>query len=358
ALLFATSVLAAPANGAGRINRDAQPTSNSPANKEPIRYIYVVPLSHLDIGFNYAVPDLIPVQKQYLDEAVEYAEQYPVYHWTVESVWQLDQWVAQTEDPAQRQRLRDLIAQGKIEVMANYANMHQGVLGSEEFNRFLYPARSYEEAWGLDLDSAISDDVPGSSWALPQVLERNGVRNLVAGINTTFGGQPNIPVHDYLFNWQGVDGSEVLTWVSVMGYGEGIFNWRLTWAYEDMAEATQQVIDSYQNHGYPYDAVMALIGFDNDGPDTILGNGLANIERWNQEHTWPQIVVSTPSAFFEHVRAAHGDDAFTTYTGDWSGLWENNDTRTPFSVAQNRWSKEALPQAETLAAVQIGLAPT
>jgi hypothetical protein len=97
------------------------------------------------------------------------------------------------------------------------------------------------------------------------------------------------------------------------------------------------------------------MGFDNDGADTIVGNGLANIARWNSEHTWPQIIVATPKDFFDHVRATYGDDAFTSYSGDWSGLWENNDPRYPVTVAQDRWTKDALPQAETLAALQVGL---
>ncbi|GAB4146829.1 MAG: hypothetical protein Fur0021_05180 [Candidatus Promineifilaceae bacterium] len=354
-LTLFTPLLAESASSAGIWGQAARAAAPKTPQDDPLQYIFVVPLSHLDIGFNFSVPDLIPLQKQFLDDATAYAEQYPDYHWTIESVWQLDQWLAQTDDPQQVNRLRALLDQGKIELMANYANMHQGMMGSEEFNRALYPARVYEDAWNLDLETAISDDVPGSSWALPQVLAKNGVRNLVAGINTTFGGRPDIPISDYIFNWQGLDGSQVLTWVSVKGYAEGIFHWRFSWAYADMADATQQFIDAYENGGYPYNAVMALMGFDNDGPDTIIGNGLENIAQWNQEHTWPQIIVGTPTDFFNHMRQVYGDDSFTTYAGDWSGLWENNNTRYPVSTAQNRWSQNALPAAETLAGLRLGL---
>jgi hypothetical protein len=332
----------------------ARALPESPAG--PIRYIYVIPVSHLDIGFNVSVPDLIPMQKAFLDDAMDYAEQYPDYHWTVESIWQLDQWAAQTQDPSQVARMRRLIDSGKIEVTAGYANMHQGSMASEELNRFLYPARRYEERWGLKLATAMSNDVPGSSWALPQVLAANGVTNLVAGINTTFGGRPNIPPRDYLFNWQGVDGSKVLTWVSIHGYAEGIFSYLLPGAYEDMEYRTRTIVEAYQNNGYAYDAIMAMIGFDNEDPARVL-DALANIERWNQEHEWPQIIISTPGEFFDHVRAVHGNDAFTTYQGDWSGLWENNDPRVPVSVADNRWVKNHLPHAETLSAVASTLDP-
>ncbi len=356
-LILFTPLLAESAGDAGILGQAARAPLPKTPDDDELRYIYVVPLSHLDIGFNIAVSDLIPLQKQFLDDAITYAEQYPDYRWTIESVWQLDQWLAQTDDPQQVTRLRALLDQGKVELMANYANMHQGLMGPEEFNRALYPARVYEDAWNLNLETAISDDVPGSSWALPQALAKNGVRNLVAGIETAFGGKPDIPVSDYLFNWQGVDGSQVLTWVSVKGYDEGIFSWRFTWDYPDMAAATQNFIDAYENNGYPYDAVMALIGFDNDAPDLILGDGLENIAQWNQEHTWPQIIVGTPTDFFNHVRQEYGDDGFTTHSGDWSGLWESNNTRYPVSTAQNRSTQNVLPAAETLAGVRLGLHP-
>ncbi|MEW5987476.1 MAG: hypothetical protein AB1791_12655, partial [Chloroflexota bacterium] len=319
-----------------------------------IHYLYVVPLSHLDIGFNYSVPEVIGLHKQYIDEAMDYAEQYPEYHWTIESVWQLDQWLAQTPDPAEIDRLRGLIEQGKISLTAGYANMHQGLMGSEELNRFVYPGRFYEDSWGLDLETAVSDDVPGSSWALPQVLAANGVRNLVAGVNTAFGGLPDIPVADYLFNWQGVDDSQVLTWMSANSYAEGIFTYWLSAQYQDMRQHTQEMIDFYEGNGYAYDSIIVMEGFDNDGADTILG-ALNNIERWNQEHTWPQILISTPDAFFQHVREVYGDDGFTVYGGDWSGRWDNGDTRTPVSTSQVRATRETAAQAETLAAVAFGL---
>jgi hypothetical protein len=36
------------------------------------------------------------------------------------------------------------------------------------------------------------------------------------------------------------------------------------------------------------------------------------------------------------------------------GCGENNDPRYPVTIAQDRWTKDALPQAETLAAIQAG----
>ncbi|MBI5443965.1 MAG: hypothetical protein HY900_22500 [Deltaproteobacteria bacterium] len=345
---FALAALLAGSPAAPAAEPLAQP------GEHPIRYLYVVPHSHLDIGFNLSPQELIPLEKTYLDRAMEYAETYPSYRWTIESVWQLDQWKALTPDPAQWERLQQLMARGKISLAAGYANLHQSLAGPEELNRFVYPARVYEEQWGVTVETAFSNDVPGSSWALPQVLARSGVRNLVAGINTTFGGLPDLPVADSLFSWEGVEGSAVLTWVSRNSYAEGIFDYWLSAAYADMQAHTQAMIDSYVAGGYSYDAILVLEAFDNDGPDTILG-ALGNIDRWNREHTFPQILVATADDFFRHVREVHGDAAFTRYQGDWSGRWENLDTSTPVSTAQNRWVKEAAPQAETLAALASGL---
>lgn len=317
---------------------------------DAIRYVFVVPLSHLDIGFTGTPREVAALQKRYLDEAIEHAENDPRFRWAIESVYQYDQWAARTDDPAQVERLRALVAADRIELTAGYVGAHQGQWGAEEANRFPYPGLAAATDLGTSVRTAIVDDVPGSSWALPQVLAGNGVSNLVAGINTTFGGEPDIPMADSLFTWRGVDGSEVLTWVSRRSYAEGIFDWCLGCAYDDMERLTGRRIGEYEDAGYPYDSVIALHGFDNEGPDLIVG-ALDNIERWNREHASPKLVVSTPTAFFDHVREVHGDDAFAAYAGDWSGRWETNDAYTPVSTALVRGAKSHAPAAETLGSV-------
>ncbi len=311
-----------------------------------IEFVYVVPISHLDIGFTGTPQEVAALQKQYLDEAMDDAEQDPRFRWTIENVYQYDQWAARTHDPAQLARLRSLIAAGRFELAAGYLNSHEGQWGAEEANRFLYPGLAAAAELETTLHTAIVDDVPGSSSALPQVLAGNGVQNLVAGINTAFGGEPDIPMADSLFMWRGVEGSEVLTWISQRSYAEGVFDWCLGCAYADMERLTQRRIDEYEQAGYPYDSIIAMDGFDNDGPDLIMG-ALDNIDRWNSEHTSPKLIVSPPTPFFDHVRALYGN-GFATYSGDWSGRWETNDAYTPITTGLVRRAKSAAPAAETL----------
>ncbi len=329
ALLLPTSVRAMPRAATGAI-----------------KYLYVIPLSHLDVGFTTSPPELERQEKQYLDQAIRFAEQYPSYHWTIENVWQYDQWAARTTDPSAYRRLEAQLAAGKIELAAGYVNSHEGEWGAEEANRFLYPARRAGSALGVTPHTAFVDDVPGSSWALPQILAANGVTNLVAGINTVFGGEPDIPVKDSLFTWQGVDGSEVLTWISRKSYAEGLADYKLSSPYPQMEAATQSMIDFYESNGYAYDSIIVMDGFDNSSPDLELG-ALSNVNQWNQEHASPQMIVATPSQFFDHVRAVYGN-GFTRYSGDWSGRWETNDAHTPITTGLVRAATSSAPAAETL----------
>ena len=54
-----------------------------------INYIYVVPLTHLDIGFNAPPATLAARYKVNLDNVIRYASTVPEFRWTVEEIWML-----------------------------------------------------------------------------------------------------------------------------------------------------------------------------------------------------------------------------------------------------------------------------
>ncbi|MFQ5869115.1 MAG: hypothetical protein ACE5JC_04350, partial [Candidatus Zixiibacteriota bacterium] len=166
-----------------------------------IRYLYIIQMTHLDIGFTDPQNVVARKCKETIDDAIELCYQDPDYKWTIETLWQWEQWWKRSSS-AQRQELIQLIERGRIGLCAGYASMHSGFLGAEEINRFLYPAKV---AAGLcstpPLETIIQDDVPGYAWGLPSVLEKSHVKYMVTGINTWIGGGTSIPRAENPFYW-------------------------------------------------------------------------------------------------------------------------------------------------------------
>ena len=306
-----------------------------------IDYVYLIPLSHLDIGFTATPREVAEEYKEIIDEAIDYAESDSDFKYTVETLWQLEQWLLRSTGQ-EIDRFRSLVLQGKIGLSATYHTPHTATMAVEEVNRFLYPALYITEFLDVPFPrSAVLDDVPGYSWAVPGPLTKCGTNRLMTGVNTSLGGQVDIPVSDTAFHWEGADSSGILTWISRSGYAEGFWHYGfLTWHM--LCDSLPDRLAEFEEGGYPYDAIAVMYGFDN----AHTGLGAVNLaRRWNDTYGAPRIVCGTVDDFFDHMVNTYGDN-FTTYRGDWSGTWDSNSICTPISLGYVRNAQAILPGAE------------
>ena len=191
-----------------------------------IRTVYVIPYSHWDRGFLTSPEAILPRLKTHIDEVIDCAAADPEYRWTIESIWQLNEWLKRTDDPKRLQLLRDLVKRGQIEISGAYGSMHTEFMDSEELNLLTQDSFRMTRALGLDFPELVTmDDVPGYSERVPQVLAGSRVRYFLAGANLFIGGGTSLAPGHVPFYWEGPDGSRVLTWISqgkVGGYVEGM----------------------------------------------------------------------------------------------------------------------------------------
>jgi hypothetical protein len=312
--------------------------------------IYIVQLTHLDIGFT-APPDRVAEEcKARIDQVLGFLDTYPGFKWNIESVWQLEQWLNRTSDPVQIERLFDHVRSGRISVGGGYANMHSSMLGGEEMNRLFYPAQRLRKNSGIDISTMFMDDVPGWSWAIPQAAGRGGIAYFLTGPNTSFGGAADIPMSDRPFYFEGPDGSRILTWRGYGNYLEGSFDYGLH-SWPSMMESTVLArLQDWESAGYPYDAILVLDGTGDNGMADRALETLDNVDWWNANHD-QKMILSTPEEFFRHMEDTyHG--LLPVYSGDSAGLWAGSgDCLTPVSQGWIRASADQVLTGEKLAAI-------
>ncbi len=323
----------------------------APQEIDGIQTLYVVEFCHADVGFD--APPHVMEQRNHdrTVAALDLMDQRADFKWTIETTYQLDCFLERAST-ADVQRLKNRLAEGRMDFGANYTNLHSGNCGEEQFQRLALEARRAGEFLQHRPTAAFLNDVPGFTWAMPRVLAGSGIPYAVLGPNNSFGGKPDIPLADRPFWWQGRDGSRTLTWISYGSYPEGYLDWGLT----SLANANAQVparIAEFENAGYPYDAVMVLRAFD----DTFPNNGMSILaQQWNNSHTSPKIKLATAREFFEHIQTTYGD-VYPTYSGDASGNWDDVTSVTPASTSMVRRARASLAEVEALcmqARVEIG----
>jgi len=346
--------VAPPASG-------AEPPPAYAFEQSRIKTIYIVPSAHWDRGWYLPVDDETKLYKEHLDAVIGLCEQHEGFRWMVETSWTVEQWLKQTPDAGERERLFKLVRQGRIGLPGNYM-VDGGAFRAEEANRLAYAARDLRDTWRVPINTALMDDQNGYSWALPQVLAGSGIRYFLAGPGFGFGGSFGVPKKDLPCYWQGPDGSKVLAWVSE-GYGEAGDRYGLTPNLSRFFSAPDselrkmtdlQITESrmgkalreLEQAGYPYDAVLTISSGDYADPQETR-KMLEYFAVWKKAHPGPKLRLALPEEFFRHIEEKYAGQ-IPSYAGDWSIF---ADSAAPALTALSRWTGDHLPVLEKLASI-------
>ena len=347
----------------------------------PIKTVYVVPSSHYDFGFIEPPNAIRERAARHIDEIIRVAEDDPNFRWTIESVWQINEWLKRQKKPSsvlpkdkeKIARLINLIKSGRIAVSTSWGSMHTDYMGAEELNRLNYDFVRLQNSYGITSNVAYMNDVPGHPMPIASMLASGGTKYLVVGANTFIGNATDLAPGKVPFYWSAPDGNKVLLWVSQGNRGAYVealtqyyldpytvdpytdrrpfdmFNPDLAGKKSDieiMEIGVTDLLNNYNKAGYKYDAVMMMYAHDFLEPTSVL-----NLERaaklWNSRHNEVKIRVATSPEFFDYIVSKYGPQ-IPTYSGEWSGLWSEAKTASPRISATGRYNHDHAPAAETL----------
>ncbi|HYJ92460.1 MAG TPA: hypothetical protein VEV84_14215, partial [Pyrinomonadaceae bacterium] len=347
----------------------------------PIKTIYVVPSSHYDFGFVEPPSAIRERAARHIDEVIRVAESDPNFRWTIESVWQINEWLKRQKKPSsvlpsdkdKIARLMNLIKSGQIVVSTSWGSMHTDFMGNEELNRICYDFVRLKKSYGIDSEVAYMNDVPGHPMSVASVLAGSGTKYLVVGANTFISVATSLAPGKVPFYWEAPDGNKVLLWVSQGGHGAYVeaftdyyldpysldpytdrrpfdmFNPDLAGKKSDleiMEIGVTNLLNRYNAAGYSYDAVMAMYAHDFFEPSNV-----ENLERavalWNGKHNEVKLKIATSPEFFKYIETKYGSQ-IPTYRGEWSGLWSEAKTASPRISSTARYTHDHAPAAETL----------
>ena len=140
---------------------------------KPVRkwVIYVLPHSHVDIGYTQVQTEVEHDHWQYYEQAMTPSRRtadYPPgaqFRWNVEVLWATDSYLKQAT-PEKQQEFIDAVRKGWIGLDALYGNELTALCRPEELVRLVDYARRVSRRCGVAIDSAMISDVPGYTWGL------------------------------------------------------------------------------------------------------------------------------------------------------------------------------------------------
>ncbi|MEM8556336.1 MAG: hypothetical protein AAGG50_00695 [Bacteroidota bacterium] len=309
---------------------------------QPRYELHLMLNSHTDVGYTHPQPTVAEKHALLLDEVIARAEAEPDFAWTIETIWQLEQFV-EARAPEQVERLMALIRAGRVAVAPVYANPFTGWISEEELLHSFTLGEAYAERFGFDYTAALSNDVPGFAWMLPSALRDADLDFFVTGLNEVYGGyafQQSLPK---AFQWEGADGSTVLTY-RTEAYNEGQ-SVGLVKGPGAVLDRLRERLLRLRAQGNEHEVVLLNTTFADNGG--IPNAELATARAWNEAYAYPRIVISTLDRFVEAFTACCAEE-LPTVRGDWISNWDVLYQGELARVVRQRWAQHRLPLAEAM----------
>jgi hypothetical protein len=333
------------------VEADGKTLAKEEVRLKPVRkwVVYILPHSHVDIGYTHVQTDVEKAHWKYYEQALEASKKtanYPPgaqFKWNVEVLWAVDSYLKQAT-PEKQKAFIDAVKAGWVGLDALYGNELTGLCRPEELLQLVRYATILSERCGTPIDSAMISDVPGYTWGVVPALAQAGVRYLSCGPNG--GDRIGFTLaawQDKPFWWVAPSGDrKVLVWIPYKGY----------WRAFDSGQNVLDHLAKIEENGYPYDLVQLryCLG-DNAGPGLSLSEV---VKDWNSTHAYPKLVIATTSAMFHDFEARYGA-VLPSAAGDFTPYWEDGAASSARETALNRDSAERLVQAGALWAM---LAPS
>lgn len=310
--------------------------------------LYVLPASHVDIGYTDWQERVAQVHSDNVTHALDLCARYPDFKWNTEAAWVEDNYLSMMPEKRRAEFIRRA-KEGRIGCSAIYASMLTGICSHEALIRDLYYAHGAARQYGIPFDMAVSCDVPTFVWTLPSVLAGSGIHYFAGALNYSRDDISKRPMN-MPFYWQGPDGARVLTWLAPH------YGWALKLGLTDSLEEAEPKIDDFlrkfDRSDYACDAVFAYGAVeDNRGfPDTLA----STVADWNKRYVSPKVILCRGPEFFQYVEK-NWKGEIPVISGDLGVCWEDGAASSAVETAVARCATETLLTAEKLNALTTAL---
>src|SRR6201997_4056363 len=258
--------------------------------------------------------------------------------------------------PQDREDLRRLIAEGRVEIVGgNYNEPNTNLIGPEAIVR--------NAVYGIGFQRDVFGGDPKSAWMLDAFGHDPGYPGLMAAAGLTSSAWARGPFHQWgpsgaeggdrrmqfstEFEWISPDGQGLLTAYMAHHYGAG---WRLH-TLPDLEAAELEAYGQFRGLAQVATTRNVLLPVGSD--HVIPARWVTDIHRaWNQRYVWPRFVTAIPRDFFDAVRAEAGIPGSTAWispqTRDMNPVYTGKDVSYIDTKQGQRAIETAVTEAERL----------
>ena len=207
---------------------------------------FLVGNAHLDPVWQWRVPEGLALVKSTFKAALDRMKEYPDYQFTSACAGYY-KWIKVSE-PEMFEQIKKKIKDGRWNYTGGmWVQPDCNIPSGEAFARhLLYSQKFFEENFGKKTESGYNVDSFGHNGMLPQLFAKSGIKNYVYMRPHRGAEKPDLPENNVHW-WKSPDGSRVLAFRILDGYGDGLHDERLE--RYDRQPNSQIISYGVGNHG-------------------------------------------------------------------------------------------------------------
>ncbi|MGA7954665.1 MAG: glycoside hydrolase family 38 C-terminal domain-containing protein [Gloeobacterales cyanobacterium] len=249
------------------------------------RKIHLLGNAHIDIAWLWPIAETKDVLKRTFKSVLKLQKDYPSLIFNQSSALTYE-WIEQRE-PELFSTIQDAVKQNHWELTGGMWIEPDLNLPSGEslIRQILYGKRYFQEKFNKAIKIAWNPDSFGFSWQLPQILVKSGFEAFITQ-KLAWNDTHKFPYR--AFQWQGLDGSQILTYFS-NEIGQG---------FEPLSVA-KDARDLEQKHGLKNALWLYGVGDHGGGPTADM---LDLAEEWQQSDLFFQLEPQTAEGFIQTLK--------------------------------------------------------
>ena len=305
--------------------------------------IFLVPHTHLDVGYTDYQAKVAEAQSRTLDEAIQMIHDHPDFRFSSDGYWCVRQFLAGRSEE-QKKQLFQMVRDKKIFVPTVEASVLTGFPSLETLLRSLYPAFQFHQKHGGDPDYADITDVPSYSWSYASVMAAAGLKYFAAASDNY-----RAPVlllgrlHEKSpFWWEGPDGGRILMWYS-RHYHQMTTLFGMPPQIAGGHDSLPIFLQIYSRPEYKSDATL-VYGTQVENTD-LFPQQASLAEEWNEIYAYPRLTYSGFSEAIGYITRQLGD-SIPAVRGDGGPYWEDGIISATRSAVLERETEQRALAAE------------
>jgi alpha-mannosidase len=177
--------------------------------------VHLIGNAHIDIAWLWRMRETVRVARNTYDTVLDNMKEYPELHYAQSQALTYE-WM-EKHYPEIFERIEQKVREGKWEIVGGmWVEPDCNLISGESWVRqLLYGKRYFKEKFHLDVDTGWNPDSFGYNWNMPQIYKKSGIKRFIT--QKIWWNDTTVFPH-FIFWWQGVDGTRLLTYFPPVGY--------------------------------------------------------------------------------------------------------------------------------------------